>query len=177
MEIEKKFRGKRTDNNQWVYGYFVGYGSNIITTVVGDKISEFGSATKAFHVDPETVGQYIGIKDRNKIEIYEGDFVVCNKHLTKEDYLIEIKDIRNIRDLFGSAINYIEITGNKFDKTIKNYFDDIEKWENSFYCNECGYDKITDFIHARNVANGEVWYCKNCKTEIRVNDKPNEDNY
>jgi len=59
----------------------------------------------------------------------------------------------------------------------KNYFDDLEKWENSFYCNECGCDKITDFAYDRTVSNGEVWHCKHCKTETNVSDKPNEDNY
>jgi hypothetical protein len=58
-----------------------------------------------------------------------------------------------------------------------DYFEDLEKCENGFYCNECGCDKNTDFIYDRSVANGEVWHCKRCKTETIVDDKPNEDNY
>lgn len=58
-----------------------------------------------------------------------------------------------------------------------SYFEDLEKWENEFYCNECGCDKVTGFYYDRTVANGEVWICKNCKTEDLVSEKPNEDNY
>jgi hypothetical protein len=60
---------------------------------------------------------------------------------------------------------------------IDKYFEDLEKWENSFYCNECGCDKITDFAYDRTVSNGEVWHCKHCKTETIVDNKPNEDRY
>lgn len=56
-----------------------------------------------------------------------------------------------------------------------DYFEDLEKWENSFYCNECGCDDVTGFIYDRTVANGEVWHCKRCKIETIVSDKPNED--
>lgn len=60
---------------------------------------------------------------------------------------------------------------------IDKYFDDLEKWENGFYCNECGCDKMTDFVYDRTVANGEVWHCKNCKTDTIAGNKPNEDRY
>jgi DNA-directed RNA polymerase subunit RPC12/RpoP len=62
-------------------------------------------------------------------------------------------------------------------KSINRYFDDLEEWENSFSCNECGCDNITDFTYDRTVANGEVWICKYCKTERLVKNKPNEDRY
>jgi hypothetical protein len=60
---------------------------------------------------------------------------------------------------------------------INQYFKDLEKWENSLYCNECGRDThTTDFHYSRSVANGDVFICK-CKNEIVVDHKPNEDNY
>lgn len=64
-----------------------------------------------------------------------------------------------------------------FTGGIDKFFKDLEKWENSFYCNQCGCDKVTDFWYSRTVANGEVWHCKHCKTETMVGDKPNEDKY
>lgn len=61
---------------------------------------------------------------------------------------------------------------------INQYFKDLEKWENSFYCNECGTDNhTTDFHYSRCVANGDVYKCNNCKNEIIVAHKPNEDDY
>jgi len=59
----------------------------------------------------------------------------------------------------------------------KDFFEDLAKWENSFYCNECGCDKITDFYYSRTVSNGEVWCCRHCKTETVAGDKPKEENY
>jgi hypothetical protein len=36
---------------------------------------------------------------------------------------------------------------------INKYFEDLEKWENSFYCTECGNDDKKEFIYERGVAN------------------------
>jgi hypothetical protein len=58
-----------------------------------------------------------------------------------------------------------------------DYFKDLEKWEESFWCNECGEDKMNGFYYDRTVANGEVWICRNCKNQTMVNEQPNEDNY
>lgn len=61
---------------------------------------------------------------------------------------------------------------------LDQYFKDMAKWENSFYCNECGNDNHTENFHySRTVANGDVFICKSCKNEIVVDHKPNEDNY
>ena len=61
------------------------------------------------------------------------------------------------------------------ESLLSDFFEDIEKWETEFYCNECGCDKSTDFAFDRSVSNGEVWHCKHCQTEILVSHKPNED--
>ena len=55
---------------------------------------------------------------------------------------------------------------------MNNYLEEIEEWENSFECNECGNNDHNNYIYDRTVANGEVWHCKDCGNEIMVEEMP-----
>ena len=79
---EIKFRGKRIDNGEWVYGDLVQNpcSTRIVVDFVlidgcNDGTVECGG--DFYLVDPRTVGQFTGLQDSKGVDIYEGDLVNC----------------------------------------------------------------------------------------------------
>ena len=72
------FRGKRVDNGEWIFGYFYmpnndmplskWYGQTFIQVRHGDTVE----------VIPETVGQYMWMKDKNGEKLFKGDIIKTN---------------------------------------------------------------------------------------------------
>ena len=123
------FRGKREDNGAWIYGDLRQYNEKCF----GIYSNEIRAIRK---VDPETVGQYTGLTDKNGVKIFEGDIIrIWDGHIGRVE-LGQFWDNEFEVDFYGYALI---VNNSKFalqlnelwegHKVIGNIYDNTELLE------------------------------------------------
>jgi hypothetical protein len=80
------FRGKNTNNNEWVYGYYYANPVCCYILPIGWEISE---RLDAIQVDSKTIDEFTGLIDKDRYNIFENDLRVDNRNVIFRIYRVD----------------------------------------------------------------------------------------
>lgn len=103
MEREIKFRGKRLDNGEWVYGDLCQDKDVEMVAILLKAKKPYAIAAditinfhfKLMQVDPETVGQFIGLKTDTGKDVYDGDVITVPELVSLVNDFVDVIEFDN----------------------------------------------------------------------------------
>lgn len=117
-------RGKDIHSNEWVKGSVVHRRGDVIAVELRNNNIKF------YNVDPKTMGRFIGRKDKNNKNIFEGDIVktkygrLCAVRILNSPSfigvdLVGLEQFHNVPDKFDLfKSENLEVVGNIYDNTV-----------------------------------------------------------
>ena len=136
MEDRYLFKGKRTDNGEWVIGYYGVIGErNVIIEKYAENyycpdICESRHGNQIHEVNSKTICQCTGLKDKNGKLIWENEIIKCKFGIAVAVWDKSEWRIKLVKDnIWRKDLHYWVVEDNQRTEVVGNIFDNPELLE------------------------------------------------